>query len=106
MNIATLGTIITVVAALGGSGYWAADTLGKKADRIEVATKADRAEVRLAVNKTDSTNIVTQKLIEDRISDLEQDKAREKDQAKRASIQRRINDYEKKLESLEKQLLK
>ncbi len=57
-------------------------------------------------NKAEATNLVTQKLIEDRIADLHRQMAAEPDAAERAKIADRIEQYKEKLRALEAQLLK
>ncbi len=95
-------SIATVLAAAvaGGGGY---ATL----DRWVVPMIEENAEAaQIAQNKAEATNIVTQKLIEDRIKDLRVKLASTTDRAQQAELQHRISQYERKLEQLEAQLLK
>jgi hypothetical protein len=61
--------------------------------------------VKVAENKADSTNLVAQKLVEDRIKELEAQKKRAA-REDRDAIQRKIDAYVKKKELLEQQILK
>lgn len=44
MNVATLSTVAGLVATLGGSGYWAANELGAKADKTELVVAGARVD--------------------------------------------------------------
>src|SRR4030066_1684102 len=43
-NVAPLSTVAGLVATLGGSGYWAANELGAKADKTELVVAGARVD--------------------------------------------------------------
>ena len=90
----TIATAFTALLA-SGAGWVSYDQY----------VKPLQGSVKVAENKADSTNLVTQQLVGDRIKQLEKDEARASEKDKPA-IRRKIDAYTKKQELLEQQILK
>lgn len=90
-----------IAAGLTGAGLW-----GILDHSVFPPIAENKEAVSLAQNKSDTGNLVTTKLVEDRIEELEKQKAQTSDPAKKAQLQNRIDDFKRKLELLEQQILK
>lgn len=95
-------SIATVLAAsiAGGGSYATIDRW------VMPRVQANAESAKLAQSKADSANLVTQKLVEDRIKDLRRQLAAETDPVKKAELADRIEAYKEKVRQLEAQLLK
>ena len=89
-----LATAITAVLA-SGAGWVSYDQY----------VKPLQTSVKVAENKADSTNLVTQQLVSDRIKQLEKEEEKAS-QKEKPAIRRKIDAYTKKQELLEQQILK